>query len=833
MFIVMLAGCAIAFVLMVVWIVLYWTLTRLLLATAGLLRIVYEEPSIPQKTVTTAEPDDSTNDKSRPESDGTKTDKPVITAADLDHFESYLTSNRTPSAQHQTNSTDRLREKALERISKQEEELDAEIQSISENSKTSTSSSGAMKSTRSNAHSEMKPTHVKSMYSAEQLAEATSFAKAVSRRSTVTDLHTPRSLPPHLKRLNAAKAAKSNNPATQSPLTPLYTSKPISAAGNLAGSEGGRRLLTSETPPLGIKTDGEMSIEALKALDPKSRHRRPRLPGSFIAGIQRSIRIITGKEEGLQRTLQEVDSSTFSNGSINKNEVKQDSSLDDDHRSYGEPNKLVQTDIKQSPLQDPNLEQDLQHQNELTIDAPNGDRSRSTEGLSQHDERSDDRHEDEHKVTEQDDLDPCRISDLPFTAGEIVVETSPRLPIASNTPSFGETISHELADRGDLLSEVTRMSDKSAEKKETIATATMDDKKPSEDANTSSAGHELDLVGLDFSARTTSPTYPSPTPKPQLRASSREFAPSITRLHDSMRRQDNEEQRLQNERQERLNARIAHSQAARISREERQAEAAVAAMAAVKQAEQTFVVPEHPYWPDPFSGSAFSFSANTDMMPMHSHTESYPGSPYLAPFGSSERVWQAPPPQLPSQIGYSAPGHSTSRFDISMPQPTQYLSYAPPTPLHMKQPLSSKGVAIKKPPEVKFNEDFPQLPSAKPSIQGGQVQPPPGLSSSKGSPQTTIDALLSVQPKAASTLGGAMTCNPFDALLETRNSMQSSAKPISNEVSHRDQRQDAGVESDAQSKATQKKRKQVRTDLAVAWVQRESIRKRVVGTYTL
>ena len=50
LFIVTLAGCVIAFCLMIVWIGLYWILTQLLFMTATLLRTVYEEPTAIEHT---------------------------------------------------------------------------------------------------------------------------------------------------------------------------------------------------------------------------------------------------------------------------------------------------------------------------------------------------------------------------------------------------------------------------------------------------------------------------------------------------------------------------------------------------------------------------------------------------------------------------------------------------------------------------------------------------------------------------------------------------------------------------------------------------------------
>ena len=848
-------------------------LTRLLFATASILKIIYEEPSTPLTLDPKAVSNSSPNDGPGHSSEESKTENPMITAADLDDFESYLSSNRTPGGQHDAISVDRLREQAMERILEQENELNAEIQALShagdvaerrcspvptrspltlpekkdqnkaanqdawlaqllshKGSKSSPSSGGALKSTGSNAHSETRSNH-NCIYSAKQLAEAASFAKAVSRKSTVTNLHTPKpqrtgrpgnalinaksALPPHLRKLHAAKAAK-----------------------NLVDSEGEQGRATSETITQAIKADGEMSIDTLKALDPKlsGRPRRPRLPGSFVAGVERSIRIIAGKEEGLQRTLRRSEPegehvTRFSDETPVQNEANQVYNLHVDHHSFGEQDKLRQSDIKQSPPWDPNLAQDFHHQNELTDEAPDGDKTGLIEDSSLYDEFHNDQDKDDQEAANQDltgQPQSCyrTVIDMP---NEAAGTAGSQPPIVSNKTSSNNAISLELPERRALFKEMADLFNKSVEKNQTSATTTVDDRKSSNadtatrDAIPRSGGHELDLVGLDFSTETTSPTGPVQAAKPQLQASSREFAPGTTLLRDWARK---------NEIQEKLKARLAQSEAASRLKKKREAEAAAAAVTASKEAEQTFVVPQHPYWPDPFSGSAFSFLANADMMPMRSHTAPYPGSTYLTPLGSSEHVWQAPTPQPHAQMDHPTAGYSTSRFDLSIQQqPPQYLPSAPTAPIHMKPPPIFKGVAIEKPVEVKFNENFPQLPSTKPSIQNVQVHPPPGLGDSKGSSQTPFDALLSGQKIEKAP--GVATSNPFDALLQTGNSMQHSAKATSNEVSHHDQSQDAGVESDAQSKATQKKRKQVRTDLAIAWVQRESIRKRIVGTYTL
>jgi hypothetical protein len=149
----------------------------------------------------------------------------------------------------------------------------------------------------------------------------------------------------------------------------------------------------------------------------------------------------------------------------------------------------------------------------------------------------------------------------------------------------------------------------------------------------------------------------------------------------------------------------------------------------------------------------------------------------------------------------------------------------------------SKGVAITKPPEEKYNEEYPSLPSKKSVDPEPKLLPPPGFRGSHGADKNTFDALLS---KGADVVGAKVekttavaTCNPFDALLSSTDGVSDGAS-TNPDNTKRDSVVDVGTnDSETGPKAIQKKRKPARAALTKAWEEREMIRKRIVGTYTL
>ena len=155
----------------------------------------------------------------------------------------------------------------------------------------------------------------------------------------------------------------------------------------------------------------------------------------------------------------------------------------------------------------------------------------------------------------------------------------------------------------------------------------------------------------------------------------------------------------------------------------------------------------------------------------------------------------------------------------------------------VKPKSTSKAAAITKPPGVQYNEEYPSLPSKKSMDPKPKLLPPPGFRGSHGADQDTFDALLS---KGANAVGAKVekttevaTPTPFDALLSFADGVNDGASTNPDNIK-RDSVVDVGTDdSETGPKAIQKKRKQARAALTKAWEEREVIRKRVVGTYTL
>ena len=144
---------------------------------------------------------------------------------------------------------------------------------------------------------------------------------------------------------------------------------------------------------------------------------------------------------------------------------------------------------------------------------------------------------------------------------------------------------------------------------------------------------------------------------------------------------------------------------------------------------------------------------------------------------------------------------------------------------------------------MKYNENFPKLLSSKrnePEVKVKVQQPPPGLNPALGASQNAFDALLSQRPAAPNSFdallgrsAGVATSNPFDALLNSSDGVQRSTRTASDDDPSEGTDEPTGGESGSAAKANQKKRKHARAALAKAWMERETIRKRVLGTDTL
>ena len=181
----------------------------------------------------------------------------------------------------------------------------------------------------------------------------------------------------------------------------------------------------------------------------------------------------------------------------------------------------------------------------------------------------------------------------------------------------------------------------------------------------------------------------------------------------------------------------------------------------------------------------------------------------------------------------------TNSADLQL-SPFQHAQLSAPaaavqTPVKSKS--TSKAAAITKPPRVQYNEEYPSLPSKKSVDPEPKLLPPPGFRGSHRADQSTFDALLS---KGADAVGAKVekttevaTPTPFDALLSFADGVNDGASTNPDNIK-RDSVVDVGTDdSETGPKAIQKKRKQARAALTKAWEEREVIRKRVVGTYTL
>lgn len=222
------------------------------------------------------------------------------------------------------------------------------------------------------------------------------------------------------------------------------------------------------------------------------------------------------------------------------------------------------------------------------------------------------------------------------------------------------------------------------------------------------------------------------------------------------------------------------------------------------------------------------------------------GSTCPDPFGTTMYSWATPQfPDQPTTL-YRPSQYGTSSFHTHQQFPAGAAAHiciepAPPS-TRTKHASISKAVPIVKPRVVMYNENFPELPSKKSNASEARVQaPPPGLTRAHGSPESAFDALLGkclptkiTSEKPLERTANVATHNPFDAFLQAGNRVDLGAKNTSVANLKDGTGQVASVETDVAPKASQRKRKQqVRTTLAKAFMDRESVRKRLAHAWTL
>lgn len=561
-----------------------------------------------------------------------------------------------------------------------------------------------------------------------------------------------------------------------------------------SGDDVGR--LTPEPVPSSTRFT-KVSAEVLKAFDPKSledgprRRREERLPGAFMAGVERGLRIVRGQQDGLQRTVRRPHLTE-------QVETTQDRVAQPTNQ-VGEAG--VEREANSSLM---HLEPEAEKIPAPT-DAHDVDRSQLREESALEEPRCD-----EPFGNDRPDADD--------ECDEMVAEKPTARP-TSQASSARKALAKEMAA---LLNKNVdeRVRPSAAVERDTNVSAVTD---AAQEAFTSSMSrHELDLVGLDFSLNGTSPKL---QPDPALAESKAEeslvpkvceFAPGPSQYTPSIDAQ-------------------ALAQSAPSSHPKDSS--------ANNQAVQ--VPPRVPlYVPQTYDNLAhnaplgFSSSATAATALTHTHATSIPSSNmenYFTLFGLPEREWSTYPSQnYPQFGGYHATGFEeipyASQRTAFLPQPVQNFTSA--GPVHARR-ASSKAVAIVKPPEQKYNEQFPKLPSKRPSVSAATFEPPPGLTRASGSQQSTFDALLARQPESIGQGPSVATSNPFDALLENGKGAFHPSVVEGNVESREEQGQAGCSDADSASKTQKKKRKHARITLAQAWVDREAIRKRVSGCYTL
>ena len=218
------------------------------------------------------------------------------------------------------------------------------------------------------------------------------------------------------------------------------------------------------------------------------------------------------------------------------------------------------------------------------------------------------------------------------------------------------------------------------------------------------------------------------------------------------------------------------------------------------------------------------------------HGNTY-GNPYSTPMPDWDaEMFQNHVSGLYQQFPYHDYTDSTNQqFSAFHHKQVSILAAAVQTP--MKPSSRSRAVAITTPAEVKYEEDYPSLPSKKSESLKPKLLPPPGLKGAHKADQNTFDALLSKGANAVGAkvekISAELTRNQFDALLASAAGVNDQPRTSHGDTTSNSAAQASTDDSETGLKTIQKKRKQARAALTKAWEEREVIRKRLVGTYTL